>query len=289
MKELVARLQELGLSGREAEIYIALLQKKEITAPEVAKITSVSRTKAYEVLQNLVKKQLCNEAFRNGRKVFSGIEPKIAIQNILSIYREELEKKTKLASGFEDKLMDLFNLREDITDSMDYIEVLNDAGQIRERWLNIQENTKYELLVFVKPPYTKALDDNVEYEGTVIEKKVSIRGIYEYNDIDTLEEKERVVSIIEGYQRLGEEARIIKELPMKLVISDENITMFALKDRISLKPSITTMIVNHPSFAIALKNVFESYWQSSLTIEEYKNDNKTLEDVLFESLSHISS
>ncbi len=58
---------------------------------------------------------------------------------------------------------------------------------------------------------------------------------------------------------------------MKLAIIDEHITMLALNDPISLTPSITTMIVTHPSFATAQKEVFNSYWQKSVTHEEFIN------------------
>ncbi len=54
----------------------------------------------------------------------------------------------------------------------------------------------------------------------------------------------------------------------------KKITMFALNDPISLKPSITTMIINHPSFAMTLKYVFESIWEKAIPFEEFKNKEK---------------
>jgi sugar-specific transcriptional regulator TrmB len=50
MKLLIDKLQKLGLSKRESEIYLALRKRKEFTAPEIGKITSVSRNKSYEIL-----------------------------------------------------------------------------------------------------------------------------------------------------------------------------------------------------------------------------------------------
>jgi hypothetical protein len=71
------------------------------------------------------------------------------------------------------------------------------------------------------------------------------------------------------YASFGEECRVIKELPMKLVIIDEKITMLALNDPVSMKPSITTMIIDHPSFALAQKEVFESYWSKSVPLKSF--------------------
>jgi len=50
--------------------------------------------------------------------------------------------------------------------------------------------------------------------------------------------------------------------------------MFALDDPISLKPSITTLVINHPSFTKALKYVFESCWEKAMPFEEYRIKSK---------------
>ena len=280
MEDLLANLQELGLSGREAEIYLALLTKKEMTAPEVAKITSVTRTKSYEILQNLIKKRVCNEKYKNGTKVFSSIEPTIAIQNMLSVYENELNKKKKIAELFKEDLIELHKLKEEKEDPLDYIEVLTDVGQIRKKWLNIQKNTIRELLYFTKPPYTSSnIIDNVAAEAKLINNNVNCKSIYEYGITATIEEKKNLVRVVEEYNKIGEESRIIKELPMKLAISDETITMLALNDRISLKSSITTIIVDHPNFAKAQKEVFEAYWMKGVPVDEFKRDIEITEKI----------
>jgi sugar-specific transcriptional regulator TrmB len=271
MKQLQEKMQELGLSGREAEVYLALLNKKGLTAPAISKITTITRTKSYEILQNLVKKGLCNETFKNGTKVFSSVEPTIAIQNLLSVYEKELSIKKELAKQFRDDLLELYNNKEEDSSPMDYIEVLTDVAQIRERWLHIQEKTKKEILVFTKPPYTSAnIEDNVKAEGEMLKaKQIIAKSIYDFKGLNG-NEIQNLIRIIEAYEEIGEQARIIYDLPMKLVISDETITMFALKDRISSKPSITTMIVDHPNFAKAQKAVFETYWDKAMTVQDFK-------------------
>jgi HTH-type transcriptional regulator, sugar sensing transcriptional regulator len=264
MTDLIKDLSLLGIPGREAEIYIALLAKKEFTASEIAKITSISRTKTYDILQNLVKKGLCCESYKNGLKVYSSVEPQIVIDNILNGF----EKKRQIAENLQLKLSALnTNSDEDI----DYIEVMTEPGQVRERWLKIQDKTKSEMLVFVKPPYTGSLDDNIEkQENEYVIKKIRVKGIYEYNGMKSSGEIENFIKILELYEATGEEVKIVDILPMKLVISDESVAMFTLNDRFTLKSTLTTIIVDHPSFAAAMKKVFESYWQSGITIQELK-------------------
>ena len=275
MDSKINKLNQIGLPNREAEIYLALLQKYEFTAPELTKLTNVTRSKIYELLQNLIHKGACSESYKDGQKVYRAIEPKLAIQNIISKRENELEKEIaqmkEAGISIETELVTLHENGADIDEPLNYIEVLTDKEQIKEKWLNIQNNTKKELLVFSKPPYSGNLIDNVEDETDIIKNNVIVRGIYEYKDLDS-EEISNLIKMIEIFQKIGEEARVIKELPMKLVISDDSYTMLALNDKITLKQSITSMVVNHPVYAMAHKEVFEVYWAKSITVEEFKRD-----------------
>ncbi len=172
MDDLIERMQKLGLSKRESEIYLALLKRKEFTAPEIGKITSVSRNKSYEILQSLVKKNLCNEKYKNGVKVFSSVRPDIALQNIISIYEQDLNEKKKMAERFKEELIELHSASEDTSDSIDYIEILTDLGQIKNRWINLQENAATEILGFNKPPFAVGLEQNVSHQEKASKKKV---------------------------------------------------------------------------------------------------------------------
>lgn len=273
--ELIEKLQNLGLPKRESEIYIALLQGSKFSASEISKITSISRNKSYEMLQNLVKKGLCNESYKNGIKVFSCIKPKIVMNNMLL----DLEEKRKLVDELNKNLTDIYEKNGMKEDSVDYIEVLTDKGQIKERYESIEEKTKKEMLGFTIPPYiiTDNLIDNLEKQTEIMKKKkIKIKCLYEFCN-NSPQEVENLIKIIELYQKTGEEARIVKKLPMKLVVCDGTTTMLALKDRVSLKPSMTTIIIEHPSFAEALKEVFECYWEMGISIKEFKrNKNKYL-------------
>jgi sugar-specific transcriptional regulator TrmB len=271
MEDLIGKLQSLGISGREAEVYLALLQKNEMTAPEVAKLTTVSRTKIYEILQNLVKKGLCNERHRNGLKVFRCIEPSIALQNILHSDEQELARKKKLADNFQSELMELFLKKAKTNDPLDFIEVISDIGQLRERWVRIQDNTKKELIGFTKPPYVISFEDTLAIQEVPAAKKIILKGIYEYSHVKSKEEKDLLIKGVESYEKLGEEVRLINELPMKLVISDEMVTMFVLENRVSLKMGLTAMIVTHPDFAKMMKFVFDTYWNLSITLKQFRN------------------
>jgi len=264
---LATKLEQFGLSGKEAEVYLALLQKKEFTAPDIAKITTITRTKTYEYLEKLVQKGLCNVNLRNGQKLFSAVNPRIVFKGIIGNYEKELEEKKKEAASLEIELASIHTGNLDNHDPVSYIEVLTDISQIRAKWLDIQNSAKKEILAFTKPPYTRKVEDNLEEEAALLNKNLEIKSIYEYEGLNG-KELEELIAGIKAFRDVGEQSRVIKELPMKLLICDEMITMLALNDRVSLKPSITTIIVDHPSYARAQKEVFNAYWEKAMTVEE---------------------
>ncbi|MDY0083802.1 MAG: helix-turn-helix domain-containing protein [Ignavibacteriaceae bacterium] len=311
--DIIKKLQQIGFSKREAEVYAALLQKREFTAPELAKITTVTRTKIYEILQNLIHKGMCNENNKNGQKLYRAVKPNIVLRNVISNIELEIEQQKKAASerqkittieiekkiaaekkkvadieqrkitAVEQKKMVALSLEQELTslykdkqhslDPLDYIEVITDRAQIRERWLDVLANTKEELVMFTKPPYSISFEENLGYESELIKtKKVIFKSIYEYKHINTYDEKKNFISILSKYENIGEEIRLIPELPMKLAISDFTTTILSLNDRVSLKESVTTIIVNHPSFATFARNSFLSYWMKGKSLKEYINE-----------------
>lgn len=271
MKDILNHLQMLDIPRREAEVYIALLQKKFFSAAEIAKITTINRTKIYEVLQSLVRKGFCSEAIKNGNKFYSSVNPQIVIKNILSDY----DGKRKVADKLSIELTKLYDKKDMDSNKLDYIEVMTDIGQIRNKWIQLQSSTKYEMLGFNKSPHSMPDKENMKHQAKMMKKKKIIsRGIYEIAELYTGTNPTEFLPAFEFYESLGEECRVIEKLPMKMMIMDEKITMLALNDSVSMQPSITTIIIDHPSFAQAQKEVFEVHWAKALTLKEFKKLNK---------------
>ncbi len=259
----IEKLTKLGFTLREARVYVSLLNNSSFTATEIAKISNIPRQKIYEILDNIIKKGICIEKVGKVKR-YKAVEPEIVFRSIIVQYQEN----EKIALELSKNLSSLYDKNRERIDPLEYIEILKDAGQINKKWLTFQKNAKHEIIAFSKAPYSAPHNENASIEYDLLKNKVKFRGIYEYND--TIFSEKEGFKLISSLISAGEEARIVKELPMKLAIIDERITMLALNDPISLKPSITTIIINHPSFAMAQKYVFESIWNKALTLEEFK-------------------
>ena len=268
-EQRIIELTSLGLSVNEAKTYLALLVKNSMTVNEIAQISGVPRAKLYGVITKLITKGFCIEKAGDIKR-YKAVNPNVVVDKLNENYQKQIEQRRIIAKNFSDSIFSIYQQNINKTDPLEYIEILKDKRLIRARWFTLQKNAKKEILVFTKPPYSALFSENVDTEISLLKRKVKVRGIYEYKNIL----KEEFLKIVYLWSSAGEEVRIVDKLPMKLAIIDNKITMLALNDPVSLKPSITTMIINHPSFAMAQKYVFESIWQNSMTFEEFKIKSK---------------
>src|SRR5216683_239075 len=86
------RLQQLGLNAYESRSYLVLLGHPKFKALELAARAHVPRQKIYEVLDSLVEKGFA-QVVQEKTKLFSAVEPSLAVPGYLSRRKENLEKE----------------------------------------------------------------------------------------------------------------------------------------------------------------------------------------------------
>lgn len=268
-KKYAKNLMELGLSQREARAYLVLLKKSDFTATELAKVSGIPRQKIYDILDNLIKRGICVE--RSGRvKRYKATAPESATRGLLERYRHDFEsemrERERLALDLSRDLAEQYAKNQSRVDPLEYITMVRDRQQILRHWKLLQNGAQREILSFNKAPFAAPFAENIEDENAVLKRGVKIRALYEVEVTQSVD----YVEALKCWTAAGEEARVVKELPMKLAIFDEQITMVPLDDPISLTPSLTTMIINHAGFARAQKAVFESYWDRAVPIDALK-------------------
>ncbi|MFH1621347.1 MAG: helix-turn-helix domain-containing protein [Patescibacteria group bacterium] len=86
MQEATERLLELGLSEKEAEVYLAMLELGPSIVQAIAKKAQVNRTTTYVLLESLKQRGLIS-SFLKDNKVFFAAESPLRLEDLLS--REE--------------------------------------------------------------------------------------------------------------------------------------------------------------------------------------------------------
>jgi sugar-specific transcriptional regulator TrmB len=255
------RLQRLGLTSYEARAYLALLRRDTSTAAETARLAGLPRQRVYDVLQSLVEKGLAST--RPGRAVkYAATPPEHALESLVAQHRQQLAELERDTASILESLTSAYLAGREQTDPLEYIEVLRDRRAINERFAELEAGIEHEILVFTKPPYATPVHEHEE--GLEIARTHRARSVYEFSAFDD----PRFVEGVRRYIEAGEEARFVAELPLKLVIIDEQIVMFGMEDPVAGRSILTMIVVDHPSLAGLLKIAFEAVWTTGLTFDE---------------------
>src|SRR5713226_1226312 len=96
------RLQAMGLNAYEARSYLVLVGHPRFKALELAARAHVPRQKIYEVLDSMVEKGFA-QVIQEKTKLFSAIEPNLAIPGYLArraqTVERELTEQSRMADG----------------------------------------------------------------------------------------------------------------------------------------------------------------------------------------------
>lgn len=271
-KRQMRKLLELGLTEREAKVYIVLLGKKSFTIRELQDLAIIPRTKIYEVLHKLMARGFCTEYFVGRIKYYEVVEPKVALQRIVDElnddYQSELEKKMDLISKLGGMLNPVYEKNKDVVSPLDFVQVFRDPEQIQKKYLQAIQETKFDFLTFNKGPYVcenpRRLKQQENEEAKLIKRGVVCRNIYEEHELKT---HNWLLRYLKHLAPLGQQAKVTTSLPIKMVVCDERTVIFPLLQTIGGSNNITMIFIEHHELAVACKILFNMIWENSKPIE----------------------
>src|SRR5512145_2712737 len=130
-QHLWRRLQQIGLNAYEARTYMVLVGHPRFKALELAARSNVPRQKIYEVLDSLEEKVFC-EVVQEKTKLFSSVEPGLAIPNYIARRHEELElaltDQARVAEGLVDDLNKAYSEGQEGLGTLDYLRIVTEPG-----------------------------------------------------------------------------------------------------------------------------------------------------------------
>lgn len=87
-------LQEIGLSEREAQVYVVLLQMESASVIDVAQKTKINRSTMYLVLEDLLKKGLVTEVQIGKKMYYQAVAPE-RLETFIEKQKIELDEQSK--------------------------------------------------------------------------------------------------------------------------------------------------------------------------------------------------
>ncbi len=273
---------EVGLTEREAKIYITLLSGRMFTASDLQKAVDIPRTKIYEVLNKMVSRNICIEKKLGKNKMYEAVEPKLAMERIFETYKNELKQKREIIDELSEVFTPIFENSKAIINPLDFIEVMEEKTQIHRRYIKSVASTKVEMLTFNKGPYasdnSERLKEQEDEEAKLLKRGGSSKGIYQFSE---LEEIDWLYESVKMSVRDGEKARIVDSLPIKMLIFDDEKVMFPLEQPIKTTKDLTMIYIEHKQLAAACRILFDYMWNNGIDFEDvekkYSLKNKVSE------------
>lgn len=271
--EYLKSFMEIGLTEREAKVYITLLSGRMFTVMELQEAVNIPRTKIYEVLNKLVSRNICIEKKLGRNKLYEAVEPKVAMERVLDSYKKDLQRKEELIKQVSEVFTPIFKNSKSIVNPLEFIDVMKDKTQIHKRYTACVRSTKREMLTFNKGPYACDTSDRLveqeDEEFKLLKRGGSCKDIYEDKE---LKEVDWLLNSVKKSLTLGQQARVVERLPIKMLVFDQEKVMFALEQPVPVSNELTMIYIEHKQLAEACSMLFYYLWDQGQDIYDIRKE-----------------
>lgn len=168
-KDLLDKLQTLGLSDKEAAVYLALLPRQDTGTSNIIRATGLHGQFVYDALGKLEEMGLATHVIQSGRKKFSASAP----QRLLSL----IEEKRFSAQSIIKELQNKFAGKHEQS-----FEVFQGESAFINHELEMlrraPEGSRIDVITGLGEEYISTIGPEIdEYERIRLERKIEIRGI----------------------------------------------------------------------------------------------------------------
>lgn len=269
--ELSEKLVRFGFTDYEAKAYSVLITQELVTATELSKLSEIPQGRIYSILNGLQEKGFCN-VFPGSVKKFRAVDPKSAFTDLIEKQKQsvlELESLEKdMSKVFENKVSN--------ASPLDYIQILTSKQSQVQKFEDLILRTQDKLYSFNKKPYATGFNrkpEEIHKDSKeliqCINKGVRVRAIFE-EEIDNVQP---FIQMLNYYESIGEEVRIHQSLPLKMLLSDNDIAMVSMRNNDVSRFKLTSLVVEHTDLTHAFDDLFEFYWTQSMSLSSFKEKN----------------
>jgi len=267
---LIERFIRLGFTEREAKVYVSLLIRKSATAYEIQKYSGVPMSNVYPTIDKLVHKGYLKEMMEGKKRKLELTAPKISFNAHINNLKADIE----FAETLRDEVDHLFTTYQREVEPFEYVEIIHGRDNRHNAFLNLVKNTKREISIFMKGPFS-IYNDEMLNEQLEVETAFKNRGGLFREIIECNENSERYVpDVIEFNHKNGTDLRISENLPLFMIIFDDDTLFLRDADRSLSATEMRQTIIRQKMMVSGYKALFEFFWQQSMTYDEWKDSIK---------------
>lgn len=172
------KIQEFGLSDKEAKVYMSLLELGQATAQQLSLRSGVNRATVYVMLESLMKRGLASTVDKDGKTLFNIEEPYSLLKH-LEDERSEMEEKIVLARKLVPELQMIYNISRDRS----RVRLFEGKETIRiiQKELLRSKNKEVFQVTNVNLAQKHWTESNIEYRKEINSKGFSTKTILGYD------------------------------------------------------------------------------------------------------------
>lgn len=244
-KDLLDQLQSVGLSTKEAQVYLALLPRHDVGSSKIISATGLHGQFVYDALERLEKLGLAKHVIQNGRKKFSANPP----LRLLSI----VEEKRLAAQSIARQLQERFSRKHE----QDFEVFQGETAFMMHQYDMMERVPENSEVVAICGPTENFLNTLGETESEEFEKLRVRRGIrVRYIGMESMRPR---LAEARKWRKLWE-YRIFPGTSTGLVDTDiwpDNLTFNIFGD------PVLSFTITNKAVAEGYKEFFESLWSLS--------------------------
>ncbi|WP_020666368.1 helix-turn-helix domain-containing protein [Amycolatopsis nigrescens] len=245
----------VGIPPAEQAVYEVLVDSQAMTAAELRARLRLTAQQLRPALKALRALGLVSRSAGPPER-FTAMAPEVALEALFLQKEHELKQGRVFAAFLRDRYQEAAAGRQ----PSELIEVLHGGEQITMRVEQVMRTARREVRFVDKPPYAQPPSTLHPVERELLGKGVRFRGIYDRRALDLHDLR----ADLEAGLGLGEEARVIAEAPIKMILADTLLGLIPLR---SGAPTLSSALVVHPSALLdALDAWFGNLWQQAVPL-----------------------
>ncbi|MFG3033703.1 LuxR C-terminal-related transcriptional regulator [Streptomyces sp. NPDC048253] len=250
----------VGVSAFDELLYQAVLNQPDAGAAGWALLTGASPARVREACNRLLTLGLLQPPDSMGG--LRAVDPRVAIRAL--IRRRETESELlaanaeEMATAYEAGL-----LREEPSR---LVEVASGEGAIAARLEEMYARAEHEVCLFDTPPYLAPAGPQVDLQADLLSRGIVSRGIYSATGLEDPKVLSRAFRMVE----LGEQARVLPSVPLKLLVVDGCRALLPLTA--SAAGGYCAVVVWHSAVTEALQKLFELAWRQAAPLGQAVGD-----------------
>jgi sugar-specific transcriptional regulator TrmB len=132
ISDLGSTLVKFGITNQEADLFLILTRIKKggaewTTGSDVAKSVGKDRIRTYQLLQRLLKLGLVQSSYSSRPKMYSAVEPSVAVRHLMSIHEAKLTQLSHIEHKVTEALLNVSPLEVQLSrqDSQEAFDVMS--------------------------------------------------------------------------------------------------------------------------------------------------------------------